>query len=96
MLVTGGTGGIGRAAATGLASMGARVGITGRDKARTDRAAAEIAHESGSTDVDVFVADMSATYVCWTGAESSGPSRFLSDGVQDRLVDGRDYVLTRL
>jgi NAD(P)-dependent dehydrogenase (short-subunit alcohol dehydrogenase family) len=55
VLVTGGTGGIGRAAATGLASMGARVGIT-----RTDRAAAEIADESGSTDVDVFVADMSS------------------------------------
>jgi retinol dehydrogenase 14 len=50
MLVIGGTGGIGRAAATGLASMGARVGITGRDKVRTDRAAAEIADESGSTD----------------------------------------------
>jgi NAD(P)-dependent dehydrogenase (short-subunit alcohol dehydrogenase family) len=33
VLVTGGSGGIGRAAATGLASMGARVGITGRDKA---------------------------------------------------------------
>jgi len=40
--------------------MGARVGITGRDKARTARAAAEIADESGSTDVDVFVADMSS------------------------------------
>jgi len=48
VLVTGGAGGIGGAAATGLASMGARVGITGRDKARTDRAAAEIADESGS------------------------------------------------
>jgi len=36
------------------------VGITGRDKARTDQAAAEIADESGSTDVDVFVADMSS------------------------------------
>jgi len=42
VLVTGGTGGIGRAAATGLASMGARVGITGRDKARTDRAAPKL------------------------------------------------------
>jgi len=34
-LVTGGTGGIGRAPAAGLAALGARVGITGRDKART-------------------------------------------------------------
>jgi retinol dehydrogenase-14 len=31
VLITGGTGGIGRAAAIGLASLGARVGITGRD-----------------------------------------------------------------
>ena len=40
VLITGGTGGIGRAAAIGLASMGARVGITGRDRARAERAAA--------------------------------------------------------
>jgi retinol dehydrogenase 14 len=31
VLITGGTGGIGRAAAIGLASLGVRVGITGRD-----------------------------------------------------------------
>ncbi len=41
--ITGATGGIGRAAAIGLASMGARVGITGRDRARAERAAAAIA-----------------------------------------------------
>ena len=39
-LITGGTGGIGEAAAIGLASMGARVGITGRDLGRAQRAAA--------------------------------------------------------
>ncbi len=42
VLVTGGTGGIGRAAALALAGMGARVGITGRDRARTEAAAAAI------------------------------------------------------
>ena len=60
VLITGGTGGIGRAAAIGLASMGARVGITGRDRARAERAAATIARESGHPAVDVFVADMSS------------------------------------
>lgn len=60
VLITGGTGGIGRAAAIGLASMGARVGITGRDRARAEAAAAEIVRESGNPAVDVFVADLSS------------------------------------
>jgi NAD(P)-dependent dehydrogenase (short-subunit alcohol dehydrogenase family) len=60
VLITGGTGGIGRATAIGLASLGARVGITGRDRARADRAAAAVTRESGNPAVDVFVADMSA------------------------------------
>ena len=60
VLITGGTGGIGRAAAIRLAAMGARVGITGRDRARAEKAAATIARESGNPAVDVFVADMSS------------------------------------
>lgn len=60
VLVTGGTGGIGRAAAVGLASIGARVAITGRDRARAKQAAAMIADESGNPTVDIFVADMSS------------------------------------
>src|SRR3954453_18385590 len=60
VLVTGGTGGIGRATAPGLAKLGARVGITGRDLARTRGAAAEIAAASGNTPVDAFAADMSS------------------------------------
>ncbi|HXV70023.1 MAG TPA: SDR family NAD(P)-dependent oxidoreductase [Acidimicrobiia bacterium] len=60
VLITGGTGGIGRAAAIGLAAMGARVGITGRDRARAERAATDIKAESGNSVVDVFVADLSS------------------------------------
>ncbi len=65
VLITGGTGGIGRAAAIGLASMGARVGITGRDRSRAERAAAAIARESGNPAMDVFVADMSSQTEVW-------------------------------
>lgn len=60
VLITGGTGGIGRAAAIGLAAMGARVGITGRDRARAERAATDIKAASGNSVVDVFVADLSS------------------------------------
>ena len=60
VLITGGTGGIGRAAAIALASMGARVGITARDRARAEVAAAAISRESGNPAVDIFVADMSS------------------------------------
>ena len=60
VLVTGGTFGIGRATATGLAALGARVGITGRDAGRAEAAAAEIRAASGNPAVDVFAADLSA------------------------------------
>lgn len=40
--------------------MGARVGITGRDRARAERAAAAIAREPRNPAVDVLVADMSS------------------------------------
>lgn len=59
VLVTGGTGGIGRATAIGLAALGASLGITGRDRARADIAAAEI-RAAGAGQVDVFIGDLSS------------------------------------
>ncbi len=59
VLVTGGTGGIGKATAAALAGLGARVAITGRDRRRAEAAAADI-RAAGGPPVDVFVADMSA------------------------------------
>jgi len=55
VLVTGGTGGIGRATAAGLAALGARVAITGRDLARTRAAAADITAATGNTAVDAIL-----------------------------------------
>ena len=64
VLVTAGTGGIGEATAIGLAALGARVGITGRDQARTEAAAAGIRAAPGGPAVDVFAADMSVQAGC--------------------------------
>ena len=60
VLVTGGTGGIGRATAAGLAALGATVAITGRDPARTAAAAAGIAAETGNPAVTGFAAELSS------------------------------------
>jgi retinol dehydrogenase 14 len=59
VLVTGGTGGIGRATALGLARLGANVALTGRDAARAEHTAREIRSQTG-VQVDVFLADLSA------------------------------------
>ena len=59
MLVTGGTAGIGRATALGLASLGAHLAITGRDRDAHGGAARAI-RAAGGGPVDVFVADLSS------------------------------------
>jgi retinol dehydrogenase 14 len=58
VVITGGTAGIGKATALGLAALGAHLAITGRDRDRAETAAAEI-RAAGGGQVDVFVADLS-------------------------------------
>ena len=58
VIITGGTAGIGKATALGLAGLGAHLAITGRDKDRAETAATEI-RAAGGGQVDVFVADLS-------------------------------------
>lgn len=58
-LVTGASSGIGAETALGLARLGARVGLVGRDRARTERAAAHLSRETGGA-ADVFLADLSS------------------------------------
>jgi NAD(P)-dependent dehydrogenase (short-subunit alcohol dehydrogenase family) len=60
LLITGGSAGIGKATALGLAALGARVAITGRDRARAEVAAMEIRTATGNPDVDAFGADLSS------------------------------------
>jgi retinol dehydrogenase 14 len=60
VLVTGATSGIGWATAAGLAALGARVGIAGRDRRRAETAAHEIRARHPDAVLDVFVADLSA------------------------------------
>lgn len=57
VLVTGATGGIGKATAEGRARRGARVGVVGRDAQRAESAAADIRARTGAR-ADVFIADM--------------------------------------
>jgi NAD(P)-dependent dehydrogenase (short-subunit alcohol dehydrogenase family) len=85
VLVTGATGGIGKATALRLVALGARVAITGRDQARTEVAAREIqaAHHGG--EVVAFGADLS----------SQSEVRRLADEVQ-RVLPRLDVLVNNV
>ena len=59
-LVTGGTGGIGRETALGLAKLGATVVVVGRDRARGEEAVEAIRCQSGNARVELITADLSS------------------------------------
>ena len=59
VLVTGGTGGIGKHTAIGLAKQGARVIVSGRNRERGLEGVAEIQRASGNQNVHLLLADLS-------------------------------------
>lgn len=60
VMVTGSTGGIGKATATGLAKLGAQVVIVGRNKARGEAALDDIREQSGNPNIELMLADLSS------------------------------------
>src|SRR5918998_6037223 len=73
-LITGGTSGIGKAAATALAAMGAEVVVTGRNRGRAEKAVAEIRRDSGGQKVALMLADLAV----------QGEVRKLAEGLTER------------
>ena len=59
VLITGGTGGIGKQTALTLAKMGAQLVITGRSQTNGEAAVQELKQESGSQQIDLLLADIS-------------------------------------
>lgn len=59
VLITGGTGGIGKETAIGLAKLGATVTVTGRDATRGREAVTAIKRASGNTQIELLLADLS-------------------------------------
>lgn len=93
-LVTGATGGLGRATATSLAGLGARVILVGRDQARLEGLRDELATVNGSTGgatldrFPTFVADMASL----DSVRSMAAAIFAAETSLDILVDNAGAI----
>ncbi len=74
VLITGGTSGIGKAAATALAAMGAEVVVTGSSRERGEAAVEEIRSASGNEGVSLMLADLTVQAEVRRLAEEFGRS----------------------
>src|SRR5215211_9302361 len=90
-LITGGTSGIGKAAATALAAMGAEVMVSGRNKERGSPDEEEIREQSGSEKVSLVLADLAVQ------AEVRGLARAFQERHDriDVLVNNAGVILSR-
>jgi retinol dehydrogenase 14 len=79
VLITGGTGGIGKHTAISLAKLGARIVVTGRNRQRGERAVVEMRQVSGNNKIDLLLADLS----------TQTEIRKLADEVKKRLFETR-------
>jgi len=59
-LITGGTNGIGKAAARAIAAQGGQVVIVGRDRQKTEATVAELRQAAGAPHIDYLLADLSS------------------------------------
>lgn len=80
-VVTGSTGGIGLAIATGLASAGASVVIVGREQAKVDGAISKVQAASGRNDVKGIVCDTGTAQGCLTLIEAQPQADILVNGL---------------
>jgi NAD(P)-dependent dehydrogenase (short-subunit alcohol dehydrogenase family) len=90
VLITGGTSGIGKAAAKALAAMGAEVVVTGRSRGRGEAAVEEIRRETGSGKVSLMLADLAVQ------EEVRGLAQEFEEGHDrlDVLINNAGVILT--
>jgi NAD(P)-dependent dehydrogenase (short-subunit alcohol dehydrogenase family) len=91
VLITGGNAGIGKEAAVGLASLGARVLITSRSKERGRAARDEIVERSGNAEVDVMALDLAS----FRSIRSFASDIFARHDRLDVLVNNAGLILRR-
>jgi NAD(P)-dependent dehydrogenase (short-subunit alcohol dehydrogenase family) len=90
VLITGGTSGIGRATAVGLAALGAHLAIVGRDPERTEAVGREL--RAAGAEVDVFVAAFLLTDLLLDRLRQSAPARVVTVSSNARASGRIDFA----